>query len=289
MQLGRDGETGVAWINRVRRRLEERVDQAVTLAGWKLRRPPSEPAFDGDARFALLTVNRSTTRYLKLLLLTLLEQTDLARIGRIIVCDNGSKDGGDSFLRRLTAATPKVVGVFRHHGLSHARGMRAALAARTRNETERPGHARTNVLLFCDTDVVFRNPTTLAALAEIFAGGLAAAAGELRGDLYPYPEAQASFLAVRADWWARREVWPWVNHGAPSYWLQRSLWRAGGRIQHFPSNHGGYILHRGRAAVAAVAAGSRFDSYATIRSTAPHFMGVPGGAELWAAIEERHA
>jgi glycosyltransferase involved in cell wall biosynthesis len=230
---------------------------------------------------------------LKLLLLTLIEQTELRRVRRIIVCDNGSRDGGPTFLHQLEAAVPQVAVVYRHHGLSHARGMRAALRTRAALEaasaTEPATAARTNLLLFCDTDVIFRNPTTLAALGELFVDGQTAAAGELRGDLYPYPEAQASFLAVRADWCARRETLPWVNHGAPSYWLQRSLWRAGGRIQHFPSNQGGFILHRGRAAVAAVAAEAPLDSYATIRSTAPHFMGVPGGAGIWAAAEARHA
>ncbi|HEY0710026.1 MAG TPA: hypothetical protein VGG33_24660 [Polyangia bacterium] len=280
---------GAELVNRLRRRVEERLDQAVTLARWKLQPPTTEPAYDGDPRFALLTVNRSTTRYLKLLLLTLTEQSELRRVRRIVVCDNDSRDGGARFLLRLAELVPAVQVVFRKHGLSHARGMRAALRVRGTAEAALPASARTNLLLFCDTDVIFRDPTTLGALGAIFRDPGAAAAGELRSDLYPYPEAQASFLVVRADWCTRRAVRPWVNHGAPSYWLQRSLWQAGGRIVDFPSNHGGYILHRGRAGVAAVAAAAHFDSYATIPSVEPHFMGVRGGPEIWAAVEARHA
>jgi hypothetical protein len=276
--------------NRVRRRVEERVDQALTLVRWKWRPPVAEPRFDGDPRFALLTVNRSTTRYLKLLLLTLLEQSALSRVRRIIVCDNDSRDGGMDFLRRLSAAVPDIHVVARPAlalGHSHAQGMRAAIQIRNRVEAGLPGPARSNLLLFIDPDVVFRNRDALADLGDVFREGDAAAAGELRDDLYPYPEAQASFLAVRSDWCARADVWPWVNHGAPSYWLQRSIWRAGGRIAHFPSNQGGYILHRGRAAIAAIAHSAPLSSYATVPAL-PHFMGVPDGPAIWAAIEAQH-
>ncbi len=104
----------------------------------------------------------------------------------------------------------------------------------------------------------------------------------------PYPEAQASFFVVRRDVHARRDVRPWVYHGDPAHWMQQSIWEAGLTVVDFPSNHGGHILHRGRAGVAAAAEFSPRHSYAKVDRRAPHFMGVPGGAEAWAAIEGRH-
>src|SRR5271165_3252886 len=59
------------------------------------------PPFDGEPRFALITVNYCTTRYLKLMLLTLAEQSSLQLLKRIILVDNCSRDGGSSFLREL--------------------------------------------------------------------------------------------------------------------------------------------------------------------------------------------
>jgi hypothetical protein len=57
--------------NRLRRPLEQRVDQAWTMARSRLEHARPVVPFDGDPRFAVLTVNFSTTRYLKLMLLTL--------------------------------------------------------------------------------------------------------------------------------------------------------------------------------------------------------------------------
>jgi len=114
-------------------------------------------------------------------------------------------------------------------------------------------------------------------------------AGELRRGLYPYPEAQASFFLLRRDVYARPDVLPFVHHGAPAYWTQRSLWRAGLRLADFPSNHGGYILHRGRSAVAATRTHRPWSSFATTPVYRPHYMGVPDGAAIWAATEARWA
>jgi hypothetical protein len=48
--------------------------------------------------------------------------------------------------------------------------------------------------------------------------------------VYDEPQAQASYVAFRRDVYARRETAPWVNHGAPSYWTQESIRRAGHRV-----------------------------------------------------------
>jgi hypothetical protein len=113
--------------NRVRRQLEQRLDQAWTLARSRLE--PARPivSFDGDPRFALLTVNFSITRYLKLMLLTLTEQSALSNVQRIIIVDNRSRDGGVPFLRALARQVDRVHLVEHRHFLNHARGMRTCV------------------------------------------------------------------------------------------------------------------------------------------------------------------
>jgi hypothetical protein len=270
-------------LDRVRRAVAERVDQGLALARHRLASPRATPPYDGDPRFAVITVNFSTSRLLKLMLLTLGEQTVLDRVRRVVIVDNASRDDGPPFLRALAARARRVELVENHLFLTHARGMRTGL--RLLDQVDREA----NLVVSIDTDVIFRRADALAAIAACFDDRDAAAAGELRHDLYPYPEAQASFLVVRRDVYARRDVAPWVDHGAPAYWLQRSLWRAGLRIADFPSNAGGYVLHRGRAGVAAAHTHRPLSAYATVEAREPHFMGIPGGAAIWAETEKRWA
>jgi len=273
--------------DKVRRHVLQRADQAFALTVRKLGPAPKTSAWDGDPRIALLTVNFSTTRYLKLMLLTLAEQNDLDLLKRIVICDNGSRDGAEPFLTELETQVDRVT-VTRHaRPASHARGMRAAL--RALREAEEGEDRPANILLFCDTDVVFRSPDTLRALADRFRDDGVAFVGELRRGLFPYPEAQASFLAVRRDWAERRSTSPWVDHGSPAYWLQRSIWLQGGRGDDFPSNMGGYILHRGRAGVAAAQEHLPSHHLGTVTYNDPHFMGVTCGEQIWRAIEDAHA
>ena len=274
-------------VDAVRRRAEQWSDQLWAVGVQRLH-PHDAVPFDGDPRFAIVTVNYSTTRWLKLMLRTLAEQTAASRIQRIVVVDNGSRDGGRAFLRALARATSAVRVVENDLFLSHARGMRLGLRALDRSDRSQPPARRANVILSIDTDVVFRRAETLEELARVFTNRDAAAVGELRNHLYPYPEAQASFLAVRRDVYARRDVAPWVNHGAPAYWLQRDLHRRGLNVVHFPSNAGGYVLHRGRAGVDAAIRWRPWSSYGSTAYKNPHFMGIPDGASIWAALEARH-
>jgi hypothetical protein len=274
-------------INAVRRHCEQRVDQ-----GWAIARHRYGPAtrvdpYDGDPRLAIVTVNRSTTQYLKLMLLTLSEQEELSLVRRIVIVDNGSRDGGDEFLQALSDRVSRVELVRNRLFTNHARGMRAGTRALERAEGSADARDSTNITLYCDPDVIFRKPETLVALASVITVHNGAFAGELRRTTRTYPDAQASFIAVRRDWSARREISPLVNHGSPSLWMQESIWEAGGVVVDFPSNLGGYILHRGRTAVAATSEHSPWASYATARHTAPHFMNVPDGAAIWAETEAR--
>jgi hypothetical protein len=257
---------------------------ASALKRWGRR--PATPPLDGSPRLALVTVNFSTTRYLELMLLTLAEQERLDLVERIVVVDNGSRDGGIELLRQLAAEIPRLHLVERRHRLTHGAGMRAGVRALDRLDA---GSARpANVVLFCDADVVFRDRRALATVAEAIAETSAALVGEVRAGANAELDIQASFYAVRRDVLARRDIAPLVHDGAPAYRMQRSIWAAGLPVVNLPTNHGGLILHRGRAGVEAAARFRPRHQYARV-TTSPHFMGVPGGAAIWAEVEARWA
>jgi len=267
-------------LNAARRHTEQRIDQAWVVTSARLKRRGTIPRFDGDPRFAIVTVNASTTRYLKLMLITLSEQHHLEDFLReIVVVDNDSRDGGPPFLYALAQRVECLRLVELRTFRNHARGMRAGVRTLTSDA---------NVVLFCDPDVVWRNPDTLLDLAAVMTVHGAGIAGEPRGQ-GRNPDIQASFLAVRRDLLDRHDVRPPVNHGSPLLWLQADVVKAGLTVVQFPSNHGGYILHRGRTAVAATREYTPGRSYATAATHFPHFMGVPDGAAIWAEIEARHA
>lgn len=242
---------------------------------------------DGEPRLALLTVNFSTTRYLKLMLLTLSTQERLDLVHRIVVVDNGSRDGASDLLARLEAQVPRLEVVRRRHRLSHGVGMRAAVRAldrADRNEARPATH-----LLFCDTDVVFRSPDALVTVAQAASASGAALVGEVRAGVNAQPDIQASFFLVRRDVLGHRDIAPLVHDGAPAYRMQRSIWDAGLPVVDLPTNHGGLILHRGRAGVEAAGRLHPRHGYAHVSTTTPHFMGVPDGARIWGAIEAEHS
>jgi hypothetical protein len=274
---------GTGGLALARRRSAMLADRLVASA-WKRAGPRYRSVlWDGDPRFALVTVNFSTTRYLELLLLTLSGQEHLGLLHRIVVVDNGSRDGGDQFLDRLAERVPRLHVVHRRHWLGHGPGMRAGVRGldRFEKDEDRPS----NLLLFCDTDVVFRSPETLTLLAGAALQHDAALMGEVRA-VNALPDIQASFFVVRRDVHARRGTAPAVHDGAPAYRMQRSIWGTGMPVVDLPTNHGGLILHRGRAGVEA-AGRYRRHHYSGVRSTQPHFMGVPGGPGIWAGIEAR--
>jgi hypothetical protein len=268
-------------INAARRHTEQRLDQAWALTAARVKPTGRVPPFDGDPRLAIVTVNASTTRYLKLMLLTLSEQHHLRELlFEISIVDNGSRDGGLPFLRALEQQVEAVRLLELHTFKNHARGLRAGTRVLTPDA---------NVVLFCDPDVVWRNPDTLLELAASIAAHDGAIAGEPRGTDPANPDIQASFFAVRRDVLERRDVRPPVNHGSPLLCLQHDVVKAGLIVVQFPSNHGGYILHRGRTAVAATREFTPRRSYATAPTRIPHYMGVPNGHLIWAEIEARHA
>ena len=101
-------------------------------------------------------------------------------------------------------------------------------------------------------------------------------AGEIRHGAYDDPEAQASFVATRRGVMARRDIMAWVNHGAPSHWMQKSIRKAGLPISDFRSDEGGYSLQPGGSF-----------SYGSVAHGAPRFMGILRGDETWREVEAK--
>jgi hypothetical protein len=222
------------------------------------------------------------------MLATLVEQAGIDLVGRVVIVDNDSRDGGRAFLRALEGRVPRVTVVERHRFPSHARGMRAGVAALRRVERTIPPAERANFLLFVDTDVIWRNPDALLDLIGVTLAHDAVLGGEWRAGANPAPDIQASLFLVRRDAYDDRGTPPPVVGGSPAYRLQRSLVDRGFPVADFPANRGGYALHRGRSGVAA-AAGHPRHPYARATHRAPHYMGVPDGAGIWAAAEAAHA
>lgn len=274
-------------LRTVRRRSSMVLDELAARAWQRVRPPRASPSFDGDPRLALITVNFSTTRYLKLMLLTLSEQEHLGLLHRIVIVDNASLDGGAELADRLAARVPRLHVVHRRHWLGHGPGLRAGvreLAAAEAHE-DRPA----NAVVFCDTDVVFRSPSVLTTVAAALIEHRPAVMGEVRTGVHPTPDIQASFVVVRRDVLGRRDIAPPVHHGAPTYPLQRSVAAAGLPVVDLPTYRRGLLVHRGRAGVAAATRYRPRHQHAGLANAHAHYMGVPDGAQMWAEVEERHA
>ena len=270
-------------LNTTKRYIGQKIDQLLAVF-WKRVRPLNQVEFDGESKFALVTVNFSTTYYLKLMLLTLCEQENLDKISKIIIVDNKSRDGGVEFLRRLSVVVERVELVKNNIVCTHARGVRVGIDYLNKLEAKEVN--KSNVLMVCDTDIIFRNKQTITELAHIFETTDAAFAGELRYSDTVCPQAQASFLCVRRDVYARSDIKPFVNHGSPAYWMQKSLWNAGLHLHDFRSNFGGYVLHRGRTGVAAAKEHHRLSSFAKTANNQAHYMGVENGEQIWNKTEK---
>jgi len=274
-------------INSMRRRLAQIFDQVVAVVYKKIAISPTGIKFDGQARFTLLTVNYSTTYYLKLMLLTLSKQNNLDKLKQIIVVDNNSKDGSSQFLQQLNIRSKAIHVISNKWFCHHARGLRLGINALDQIEKKLTCQQKSNVLMICDTDIVFRNPETVSSLAKVFERKQAAFAGELRYSDHVCPQAQASFLCLLRECYERKDIQPFVYHGSPAYWLQKSLWKAGLYLHDFRSNFAGYILHRGRSGVAAAKQYKPLSSFTTVNNQA-HYMGVKNGKEIWQNIEKQH-
>jgi hypothetical protein len=241
--------------------------------------------YDGNPRVALISVSFNTKELTKLMLLTVAERSWAKQLQRLVIVDNASRDGSYEFLRRL--ATRKAAVLQNPGSTSHGVGLRYALDWLERDEQALPAQQRSNLYLVVDSDIIFLRDDTLEVLCSELVRSRAALLGELQFDLGE-PYAHPCCLLLRRDAYRDPQVVPFVDHGAPALWLERSLRRAALRIRDFPIRRQEHIVHRGRGSIAAVNRLGLVHAYATVRDTA-HFHGNPFGAERWSAAEQRHA
>ena len=277
-------------LGAVRRNGAAAVDRVWAPAAKRWSRAPRAPHRPtADPRVALVTVNLSTTTYLQLMLATLAAQEGLDLLTRVVIVDNGSRDDGLPFLRALATGIDRVTVVERHRFPSHAHGMRAGVAALRRAERGTAEADRATHLLFVDTDVIWRRSDALLDLVAVAVARDAALVGEVRTHgPNPRPDIQASLFLVRRDVYDDPAIPPLLNCGSPAYRLQQGVIDHGATVVDFPTNRGGYTLHRGRSGVVA-AAGHPRHPYAKAVTRTPHFMGVADGARVWSETEAAHA
>jgi len=273
-------------LNSARRRLEEYLDQAAVRAAQPLRRrlPPS--SFDGDARISVLTVSYNTLRLTKLMLLTLAESWCFPGLKYVVIVDNGSKDGSAQFLRRLAVGCKCVRLVEHRWPSSHASGLRCGMQFIGNLETALPENERTNLCLIVDSDVIFLATDLFRRMVETLVGSDAGLVGEVQwdvGEAYVHP----CCMLLRRACYEDDRVFPFINHGAPALWLERSMKKAGMKIANFPVLSESLVVHRGRGTVDALPRFAPLSSYGSGRYYGAHFHGNKNGRQLWMHTESR--
>ena len=196
-------------INAIRRYGEQRIDQAWAITRHRCGPRAQVDDYDGDPRLAVVTVNRSTTRYLKLMLLTLADQDELGIVRRVVVVDNGSRDGGAEFLGSLAAAVPSIELVQNRWFLNHARGMRSGLSDVGARRARRTEHAtrRTSCCSATRRDLPQPGDAGVVGLAD---HGARRCLRRASCDRPPGPTRMSRHRSSwsRRDWLARRDVTP---------------------------------------------------------------------------------
>ena len=272
-------------VNALWRRARETADWA-SVGAARLGGTAAVEAFDGEPRVALLSVSFNTRELTKLMLLSLADQAFAKELQQVVLVDNRSSDGSQALLEPL-AQRSGILYASNPGSTSHGVGLRYAIDCLERAESGLPASRQANVFLIVDTDIIFLRPDTLTLGLEAMRSTDAGLLGELQFDLGE-PYAHPCCLFVRRDAYHDARVWPFVDHGAPALWLQRSLRCAGRRIGDFPLRSENHIVHRGRGSIAGVNRLGIQHAYATVRDTA-HFHGNPNGPALWQAAEARHA
>lgn len=265
--------------DRVRNRIEQLTDQARSIP--QLWRPPARAA-EGDG-VAVLAVSFNTLALTKLMLLTLAEAR-CPEIRRVVVVDNGSVDGSADFLAGLRASAVELV---RHRGpATHGAGLRRGMDHIRATDALFPAR-RTGLVLLLDSDVIVLKSTLCARLTQACQPADVAAAGELQFDVGE-PYAHPCCLMVRRSCYESRGIWPFVHHGAPALFFQRSARARGRRVVDVPVRKEDYIVHRGQGTLETLAQfapghPNRWGRYHA------HYDGNPRGETLWQRAEQRHA
>lgn len=238
--------------------------------------PPD--AVEEDTRVAVVTVSYNTRSLTALLLWSLYRVLDWPRID-VVVVDNGSHDGSTELLAHAQDAGFCVL-LANDSNLIHGPALNQALSWLAGSSGLSP-----QWVWVLDSDCVVARPDALQQALSAPDGRDRALVGEPGWDRWHDCETLGlySLLLRPARVW-RPPVRPFAEGGDPLHDLLASAEAAGLEQAHFRFTADGYVIHRGRGSLAAVAANNERSNplyeWASDHHE-PHFGGVPGAKERY--------
>jgi hypothetical protein len=238
----------------------------------------------------VVAVNYNTRQLLARLLFGLRCILASGAIQAVVVVDNASTDGSRALLATVGEAglvDPILNDYQRYHGPGLTQGVNHLAAQQAH------GAVDLNLVWVLDTDVSLLRSDTLSAAAAALAQTGAVLAGEPDdGDAHG-PQLIEQRVALNSLLFDPAAVWqprhrPFLEDGDPARHLQHDVVEEGQRLLSFPFRSHGYLVHHGRATLAAVArAGEATNQYYrwAVDHQEPHFGLHPHGAALAAAFE----
>ena len=243
----------------------------------------SPDAVEEDGRVAVLTVSYNTRELTALLLWSLYRVLEWRSL-EVVVVDNGSRDGSAELLADAEAAGLCVL-VANNANRLHGPALNQALSWLA----GRPGPSPQWVWVL-DSDCVVARGDALSHALRAAEGRDAALVGEPVWDRWHRCEAFGlySLLLRPARVW-RPPLRPFAAGGDPIHDMLVSANATGLQTAPFGFTAEGYVIHRGRGSLAAVAAGNERSNplyeWASDHHE-PHFEGVPGAYERYQELVE---
>jgi len=249
------------------------------MAGDVIWWPPD--AEEDAARVAVVTVSYNTKELTALLLWSLHRVLDWQALD-VVVVDNGSSDGSSELLARAHDAGLCVL-IANEANLHHGPALNQALswlAAR------RPPSIQWVWVL--DSDCVVARPDALRRALSVVEGPDPALVGETGWDQWNQCETLGLYsLLIRPARVWRPAMTPFSSGGNPSHEMLVSARAAGLVAKPFGFTADGYVIHRGRGSLAAVAAmeerSNPLYSWACDHHE-PHFGAVPGAEARYSKL-----
>ena len=200
----------------------------------------------------------------------------------IVVVDNGSRDGSAELLADAEHGGVCVL-LANNVNRQHGPGLNQSISWLA----SRPGQLPAWIWIL-DSDAVAARPDALSAALAAAESGSAALVGEPQWDRWHQAERFGlySLLLDPAQVW-RQGAAPFTGGGDPAFDLLRSAAERGLPSAAFPFTAGGYVIHRGRGSLSAVAAAGDHShplyQWATGHHE-PHFGEVPGADKRYEAL-----
>ena len=232
------------------------------------------------SRVAVVTVSYNTVELTAFLLWSLHNVLDWP-VSEIVIVDNGSVDGSRELFADADQAGLCVL-LANDRNVGHGLALNQALTFLSRRELlpER--------VWILDSDCVVARPSVLADIIASPDTGTAAVVGEPNWDPWHGRDRFGLYsLLIDLTQVLGPDVAVFEDGGDPAFALLTSAERAGLQMAAFPFTAEGFVIHLGRASLAAVAARDDRDHPLhgwAIDHHEPHFGGIPGASERHAAL-----